>query len=112
RVSIRSISSGPSWMSPCAASRINFPNMTKHCRIPCVSVRLFCLIGRSSNGRTADSDSAYRGSNPCLPVQLTMRSPVVLLVLMLSFAGNLGAQDEQTSQETPTAQDTAKPQDP
>ena len=23
--------------------------------------------GRSSNGRTADSDSAYRGSNPCLP---------------------------------------------
>ena len=24
-------------------------------------------IGRSSNGRTADSGSAYRGSNPCLP---------------------------------------------
>src|SRR5690606_5261287 len=23
--------------------------------------------GRSFNGRTADSDSAYRGSNPCLP---------------------------------------------
>ncbi len=26
-----------------------------------------CLVGRSSNGRTADSGSAYRGSNPCLP---------------------------------------------
>src|SRR5262245_41578515 len=25
--------------------------------------------GRSSNGRTADSGSAYRGSNPCLPVK-------------------------------------------
>ena len=25
------------------------------------------LLGRSSNGRTADSGSAYRGSNPCLP---------------------------------------------
>ena len=24
-------------------------------------------VGRSSNGRTADSESAYRGSNPCLP---------------------------------------------
>src|SRR5262249_38556589 len=23
--------------------------------------------GRSSNGKTADSGSAYRGSNPCLP---------------------------------------------
>jgi hypothetical protein len=27
--------------------------------------------GRSSNGRTADSDSAYRGSNPCLPANLS-----------------------------------------
>ena len=25
------------------------------------------VTGRSSNGRTADSESAYRGSNPCLP---------------------------------------------
>src|SRR5262245_7136995 len=24
-------------------------------------------IGRSSNGKTADSGSAYRGSSPCLP---------------------------------------------
>ena len=24
-------------------------------------------VGRSSNGKTADSGSAYRGSNPCLP---------------------------------------------
>ena len=29
------------------------------------------LFGRSSNGRTADSDSAYRGSNPCLPANLS-----------------------------------------
>src|SRR5215475_11308711 len=28
--------------------------------------------GRSSNGKTADSGSAYRGSNPCLPAK---RSP-------------------------------------
>ena len=27
----------------------------------------FSRAGRSFNGRTADSDSAYRGSNPCLP---------------------------------------------
>ncbi len=25
------------------------------------------VAGRSSNGRTADSGSAYRGSSPCLP---------------------------------------------
>src|SRR5262245_18635960 len=31
--------------------------------------------GRSSNGRTADSGSAYRGSNPCLPATL----PVIFL---------------------------------
>ena len=29
-----------------------------------------CPVGRSSNGRTADSGSAYRGSNPCLPAIL------------------------------------------
>ena len=29
--------------------------------------RWFQPTGRSFNGRTADSDSAYRGSNPCLP---------------------------------------------
>gem|GEM_PF-4523444 len=28
------------------------------------------FAGRSSNGRTADSESAYRGSNPCLPAKL------------------------------------------
>ncbi len=27
--------------------------------------------GRSSNGKTADSGSAYRGSSPCLPATLT-----------------------------------------
>ena len=43
---------------------------------------------------------------------MAKRSPVVLLVLMLIFAGNLGAQDEQTAQETPIAQDAADPQDP
>ena len=30
--------------------------------------------GRSFNGRTADSDSAYRGSNPCLPA-IRLRAP-------------------------------------
>lgn len=34
------------------------------------------LAGRSSNGRTADSESAYRGSNPCLPA-ICVRSPIV-----------------------------------
>ena len=29
------------------------------------------VIGVSSNGRTADFDSAYRGSNPCTPANLT-----------------------------------------
>jgi hypothetical protein len=28
-------------------------------------------FGRSSNGKTADSGSAYRGSTPCLPVNKT-----------------------------------------
>ena len=27
------------------------------------------VVGRSSNGKTADSGSAYRGSNPCLPAK-------------------------------------------
>ena len=31
--------------------------------------RQFPPSGRSSNGRTADSGSAYRGSNPCLPAK-------------------------------------------
>jgi hypothetical protein len=36
--------------------------------------------GRSSNGRTADSDSAYRGSNPCLPANLTRSRSFAWLV--------------------------------
>src|ERR1022692_3480265 len=28
---------------------------------------LFTVFGTSSNGKTADSGSAYRGSNPCVP---------------------------------------------
>ena len=43
---------------------------------------------------------------------MAMRSPVFLLALMLSFAGNLRAQDEQTAQEPPIAEDPAGPQDP
>src|SRR5215469_16914412 len=31
----------------------------------------FSHAGRSSNGKTADSGSAYRGSNPCLPANLS-----------------------------------------
>src|SRR5678816_1992069 len=34
----------------------------------------FLPAGRSSNGRTADSDSAYRGSNPCLPATSHFRT--------------------------------------
>src|SRR5258705_12488558 len=32
------------------------------------------LAGRSSNGRTADSESAYRGSNPCLPAKYFLKN--------------------------------------
>ena len=31
------------------------------------SVRIELFTGTSSNGKTADSGSAYRGSNPCVP---------------------------------------------
>ena len=33
--------------------------------------------GRSSNGRTADSGSAYRGSSPCLPANSFLRSLIL-----------------------------------
>src|ERR1700688_644511 len=34
-----------------------------------------CLLaGRSSNGKTADSGSAYRGSNPCVPAKSNSRA--------------------------------------
>ena len=36
----------------------------------CFILNTVPLAGRSFNGRTADSDSAYRGSNPCLPATL------------------------------------------
>src|SRR5688572_23579728 len=59
--------------------------MRRYCPIPPVSVRLFCArFGRSSNGRTADSGSAYRRSNPCLPVQLTETGYCVATVSPLS----------------------------
>ena len=31
------------------------------------------IIGLSSNGRTADFESVYRGSNPCSPANSNMR---------------------------------------
>ena len=34
--------------------------------------------GRSSNGRTADSGSAYRGSNPCLPAKSIQQLEILL----------------------------------
>lgn len=38
--------------------------------------------GRSSNGKTADSGSAYRGSSPCLPAKLRMKIARFLLLLL------------------------------
>ncbi len=32
-----------------------------------VNVKFFNDVGESSNGRTADSESVNRGSNPCSP---------------------------------------------
>src|SRR5215472_8240570 len=43
-------------------------------------------FGRSSNGKTADSGSAYRGSSPCLPARNTMKFAAICLFL-LPFAG-------------------------
>ena len=43
---------------------------------------------------------------------MATRSSVVLLALMLTFAGTLRGQDEQAAQETPIAQDTADPKNP
>src|SRR5687768_2023492 len=42
------------------------------------------VLGRSSNGRTADSESAYRGSNPCLPVFHSILAPLTGCVLQLN----------------------------
>ena len=42
-------------------SRLTKKSLNTYIEIP--------LAGRSSNGRTADSESAYRGSNPCLPAK-------------------------------------------
>src|ERR1041384_3569604 len=36
-------------------------------------------VGRSSNGKTADSGSAYRGSNPCLPAKESAGASDILL---------------------------------
>ena len=35
--------------------------------VPAKQEKTVIDIGRSSNGRTSDSGSEYRGSNPCLP---------------------------------------------
>src|ERR1700720_2956586 len=48
-------------------------------------------VGRSSNGKTAASGAAYRGSNPCLPAnpfKNVMRFHAILLLAapLLSFA--------------------------
>ena len=58
--------SGPSHHSPFTIYHSPVVRLTKktlctYSEIP--------LAGRSSNGRTADSESAYRGSNPCLPAK-------------------------------------------
>ena len=46
------------------------------------------LAGRSFNGRTADSGSAYRGSNPCLPANnLLVALGLTLCYLLSTYAG-------------------------
>src|ERR1700692_4232736 len=54
--------------------------------------------GRSSNGKTAASGAAYRGSSPCLPATtsrstLTERFPMILRASLLFFPIFLLAQD-------------------
>jgi hypothetical protein len=48
-----------------------------------------CILGGSSNGRTADSGSAYQGSNPCPPAglarQSALTSPTPLALASLAF---------------------------
>src|SRR6266481_3710204 len=41
-------------------------------------------VGRSSNGKTAASGAAYRGSNPCLPANPLLRNVMRLLVMPLA----------------------------
>src|SRR5436190_22774733 len=47
-------------------------------------------IGTSSNGKTADSGSAYRGSNPCVPAKHPRR-PHLDRYLMVMLGGAFGS---------------------
>ena len=57
--------------------------------------------GRSSNGRTADSDSAYRGSNPCLPAT---RLGYASLVAGRPFQASTGSLRAPVSARIPASQ--------
>ena len=44
-------------------------HLTENQRVRSSSLRLGTIVGGSSNGRTTDFGSVYRGSNPCPPEQ-------------------------------------------
>jgi hypothetical protein len=53
--------------------------------------RRFQPTGRSFNGRTADSDSAYRGSNPCLPAKTRPKAAFLVGGRFSHIASRLGS---------------------
>src|SRR5579885_3060725 len=54
-------------------------------------------VGRSSNGKTADSGSPYRGSSPCLPATRQHRGAMRLCLIPLLIPACLFAQAPQTA---------------
>src|SRR5215475_3437328 len=65
--------------------------------------------GRSSNGKTADSGSAYRGSNPCLPAtcrpaRSSMLSRIVFFTVPTLVAATLLGQAPAAEASKPPAE--------
>src|SRR5882724_1061768 len=50
--------------------------------------------GRSSNGRTPDSESGYSGSNPDLPTKISLKFPQIVQ-LVICDAGSSGLRKKQ-----------------
>lgn len=63
------IKSGAGFRACLSENKIKFVNLSKNfvCILKLIGIYTFSVkqIASSSNGRTADSDSVNRGSNPC-----------------------------------------------
>src|SRR5271154_6960023 len=66
------------------------------------------FAGRSSNGKTADSGSAYRGSSPCLPAnQVAMKTLALASILLLSACTAFGQNSSDLFDKAPAPVDEA-----